>query len=274
MSDPLRERPPGVSEEPALRRAETLLGPLEVRRRLAGSVWVVEASGATYVVKAGPGAPDEAAGLQALGAVVGAPPVPAVVSVEDDLLVEEWIEPGPRTATAEEGLGRSLATLHGSPWATFGGGSSWIGRCRVDPGQHPDAVTFYGSRLLGLAERCELTGALAPVVARLGALLPPAPPALVHGDLWWGNVCFASDGRAWLVDPSAHGGHPEEDLAMLALFGALPARLVAAYDEVRPLAPGWEERMPLWQLLPLLVHTALFGGGYREEVLAIVRRYG
>ncbi len=262
-----------MSEERALRRAEALLGHLEVRRRLAGSVWVVEVAGATYVVKADPGAADEATGLEALGAVGGAPPVPAVVAVEDGLLVEGWIEPGPRTAAAEEGLGRGLATLHGSPWPTFGGGSSWIGRCRVDPGRHADAVAFYGNRLLALAERCGLLGAVSPVVAQLGELLPPAPPALVHGDLWWGNVCFASDGRAWLVDPSAHGGHAEEDLAMLALFGPVPARLLAAYDEVRPLTPGWEERVPLWQLLPLLVHTVLFGGGYREQVLAIARRY-
>ena len=74
-----------------------------------------------------------------------------------------------------------------------------------------------------------------------------------------------ADGRPWLIDPSAYGGHREVDLAMLRLFGgrAGPERRVfAAYEEATPLADGWEERVELWQLLPLLVHAVLFGGGY------------
>ena len=76
------------------------------------------------------------------------------------------------------------------------------------------------------------------LVDRLPELLPPGGPALLHGDLWWGNVLWGSDGRPWLIDPSAHGGHPEEDLAMLGLFGAIPERTVRAYGEVRPLESG------------------------------------
>jgi len=86
------------------------------------------------------------------------------------------------------------------------------------------------------------------VASRLVELLPPGGPALVHGDLWWGNVLFGSDGRSWLIDPSVHGGHPEEDLAMLALFGPVPERLVRAYDEVHPLSSGWQDRVALFQL--------------------------
>ena len=111
------------------------------------------------------------------------------------------------------------------------------------------------------------------VVARLDELLPPGGPALVHGDLWWGNVLFGSDGRAWLIDPSVHGGHPEEDLAMLALFGEVPDRLLRAYAEVQPLRPGWQERIALFQLYPLLVHSVLFGGGYRARAAAVAGRY-
>ena len=97
---------------------------------------------------------------------------------------------------------------------------------------------------------------------------------MLHGDLWWGNVLFGADGRSWLIDPSVHGGHPEEDLAMLALFGPVPARLHAAYNEVLPLAAGWPERVALFQLYPLLVHSVLFGGGYRSRTEEIARRYG
>jgi len=122
----------------------------------------------------------------------------------------------------------------------------------------------------------ERRGALPPggraaveaVMERLPALAgPPEPPARLHGDLWGGNVLAARDGSPWLIDPAAYGGHREVDLAMLRLFGAPPPRTLAAYAEVRPLAEGHEARVPLWQLLPLLVHAALFGGGYGAAVL-------
>jgi fructosamine-3-kinase len=111
------------------------------------------------------------------------------------------------------------------------------------------------------------------VLMRIDQYAPPTElPARLHGDLWPGNLLWAADGRAWLVDPAAHGGHRETDLAQLALFGGSPHldRTLAAYDEVWPLAPGWRERVPLHQLLLLLVHAALFGGRYRSAVLGAV----
>lgn len=91
---------------------------------------------------------------------------------------------------------------------------------------------------------------------------PEEPAARLHGDLWSGNVLWTGE-RAWVIDPAAHGGHRETDLAMLALFGAPGLDTVlAAYDEVAPLADGWRERVGLHQLFPLLVHAVLFGGGY------------
>jgi fructosamine-3-kinase len=101
------------------------------------------------------------------------------------------------------------------------------------------------------------------VLGRLGDLVPEEPPARLHGDLWNGNVLWGNDGRVWLVDPAAHGGHRETDLAMLALFG-LPhlARVTAAYAEAAPLADGWQDRLGVHQLYPLLVHACHFGGGY------------
>ena len=112
------------------------------------------------------------------------------------------------------------------------------------------------------------------MAARLPELIPPGGPSLLHGDLWWGNVLFGADGRSWLIDPSVHGGHPEEDLAMLALFGPVPGRLHATYNEILPLAAGWQERVALFQLYPLLVHAVIFGGGYRSQAEEIARRYG
>jgi fructosamine-3-kinase len=243
-------------------------------RSLGGHAWLVEAGGRALVAKPGPGAEDEAAGLRRIGAVAGAPPVPAVVMAEDGLLVTTAVEEGARSPAHEVGLGRSLAALHGAPWAEWGGGSSFIGDCPVDPSPMPDAASFYGERLTGLAARCGLERPVRAVAARLPGLLPPGGPSLVHGDLWWGNVLFGADGRSWVIDPSVHGGHGEEDLAMLALFGPVPARLLDAYQEVQPLPDGWRERVALFQLSPLLVHAVLFGGGYRARAEAIARRFG
>ena len=81
-----------------------------------------------------------------------------------------------------------------------------------------------------------------------------------------------SGGRPYLVDPAAYGGHREVDLAMLALFGTVSERTRGAYEEVWPLADGWRERVALWQLFPLLVHAALFGGSYATSVERIARR--
>jgi fructosamine-3-kinase len=92
--------------------------------------------------------------------------------------------------------------------------------------------------------------------------VPEEPPARLHGDLWNGNVLWGLDGQVWAIDPAAHAGHRETDLAMLSLFGLphLP-RVLDAYLEASPLADGWEDRVPLHQLFPLLVHACLFGWG-------------
>jgi len=143
----------------------------------------------------------------------------------------------------------------------------------------PEWPSFYAERRLRpLLSAAALSDggvrAVERVCDRLADLAgDPEPPARLHGDLWGGNVLAGADGRPWLIDPAAYGGHREVDLAMLALFGGARARTLAAYDDATPLKDGSQDRVGLWQLFPLLVHAALFGGGYGDSVERTARRY-
>lgn len=209
-------------------------------------------------------APLEAAGLRWL-AEAGAR-VPDVVEESADRLVLTRITTGRLDPAGEEELGRMLAHMHAAGAARFGtlpgSGRFFVGRCELESPEGDDWAEYYlQHRLLPLARRVGLEREVERVVVDA----PDEPPARLHGDLWSGNVLADRDGRPWLIDPAAYGGHREMDLAMLELFGSIPRRTAAAYDEVTPLAAGWRERIPLWQLFPLLVHAVLFGGGYLQR---------
>jgi fructosamine-3-kinase len=222
----------------------------------------------------------EAAGLRWLGEPGGLG-VPEVLGASDDVLVLEWLDEGPAGDEAE--LGRGLAIVHAAGADEFGGAAPLrIGPLALPNDPLPDWPSFYAERrlrpLLGSARdrgalSAEGVRAVEHVCERLADLAgPPEPPARVHGDLWSGNVLW-SGGRPYVIDPVAYGGHREIDLAMLRLFGAPGPRLLAAYEEIAPLAPGHEERVALYQLFPLLVHAVLFGGGYGSSVERAARRY-
>ena len=224
----------------------------------------------------------EANGLRWL-AEAGAVPVPEVLAVGPEALVISMIPPGPATPEAAFPFGTDLARLHAA--GADGFGAPWPGFIASLPLDNtPDAADwpqwYAHRRLLPFLTRAVDAGALRPedarlveeVIDRIGSLAGPAePPSRIHGDCWAGNVLW-SGGRGWLIDPAAHGGHRETDLAMLALFGAPGLdRILAGYNDTVPLAAGWRSRIPLHQLHPLLVHACLFGASYREEVRAAAR---
>ena len=231
---------------------------------------------------------DEAAGFaaEALGLrwlrEAEAVPVPAVLAAGDTFLVIEWVGEGQPGPDAARRFGADLARLHAAGAEHFG--APWPGIIAGLPLPNDEAAQWpdwYATcRLLPYARMARDAGTLSAADVRLvetvcshiGALAgPPEPPSRIHGDCWSGNVLWA-DGRGWLIDPAAHGGHRETDLAMLRLFGAPHLdELLASYDEAAPPADGWRERIPLHQLHPLLVHVCLFGTAYREGALTAAR---
>jgi fructosamine-3-kinase len=216
----------------------------------------------------------EASGLSWLRDA-GAVAVPEVLAVSDDpaVLVLEWVEPGRSTGSTEADLGRALAALHAAAAPSFGREDRRTTGSRGLPNEpYPTwAEAYAANRLLPLARLTADAGALPAaavqdledVAVRLVELGGPAePPARLHGDLWGGNRLVGAGGVNWLIDPAAHGGHREFDLAMMRLFGGFGDEAFAAYGDVAPLAEGWVDRIPLHQLAPLAVHALKFGGGY------------
>ena len=226
----------------------------------------------------------EAKGLRWLREACDA--VVEVLYADDRVLVEPWLEPAEPSPVHARGLGRALASLHaagaeryGAPWTGYIGETfmdnteadspwaEWFAARRIEPYLRP-------SRDNGALDSADVA-AIERLAGRLAGLAGPAePPARTHGDLWWGNVHWTAE-RAWIIDPAAHGGHRETDLANLRLWGGVPhfEDILAGYQEVTPLAAGWQERVGLHQLFPLLVHTTLFGRPYRAQLMAIVSRF-
>jgi fructosamine-3-kinase len=238
----------------------------------------------------------EASSLRWLAAA-DAVPVPEVLAVTEAALVISMIPPGHATPSAAFRFGTELARMHaagsenfGAPWRGFIA-SLPLDNTPAPPGQPAGAAPsrpqgtqwpqwYANRRLLPYLRQALDSGALRPedgrlveaVMDRIDSLAGPAePPSRIHGDCWAGNVLW-SDDRGWLIDPAAHGGHRETDLAMLALFGAPHLdRILAGYNDTMPLAAGWRSRVPLHQLHPLLVHACLFGASYAEQVRSAAR---
>ncbi len=234
----------------------------------------------------------EAAGLAWIR-VPGGPPIPDVVEVGTSRIGIARVPEGRPSAAAARQLGGRLAVLHragapafGSPPPGAPGPDGWIGDLPMPYAERATFADFWATdRIVATARMARDRGGLdarqTAEVDRFGSDLrdgqvdigPPGPAARVHGDLWSGNVLWGADGQAWLIDPAAHGGHPESDLAMLALFGVAHfERIIDGYERVTPLAGGWRDRVPLHQAWPLLVHAALFGGGYGARAMTALRK--
>lgn len=231
----------------------------------------------------------EAAGLEALRAATEADGrlirVPEVLAVGEQFLALEWIDSRRGGEAVGRRLGEGLAALHrhgssswgwseqnwigslpqdNSPMEADGGPARFFAERRVRA-QARQGGRQLGARLLRRIDRfCDRVEELLP--------LPEERPALLHGDLWGGNWTGDGDGLPWIFDPAVHYGCREAELAFTRLFGGFPRGFYEAYEHHFPTTPGFEQRVELWNLYPLLVHANLFGGGYAGSVDAILRR--
>ena len=258
---------------------------------LTGTTSIIRlADGTPAFRKALAGAPEgffafEAAGLRALREL-GAR-VPEVYEVTDEQLVLELIETGGSARAgdnAEANFGQELAQLHlagqrsAAPDQHFGtleGVSHWfLGAAAID--LRPAATLFESlvdHRILPLTQQAVSKGLLGAEAVELAQSIrpdhlgPEEPPTVVHGDLWAGNRMIDAAGANWLIDPSCHWGHREQDIAMMHLFGGFGPAVMRTYEQIFPLAPGWQQRIAVFQLVPLLVHVLLFGSGYAASTM-------
>ena len=237
----------------------------------------------TSIEKSRPDAPPgffeaEAAGLAWLADAGGAR-CAEVFEVRPGRIVLERIGAGRPDAASARAFGADLAITHAAGADSFGSppdggdGPLFIGS-RPMPVAH-DATwgAFYArDRVLLFLDIAVRVGDVTADEERIvrsacariaaGEFDDDEPPARIHGDLWSGNVLWTGD-EAVLIDPAAHGGHRETDLAMLALFGCpYLDDVLAAYDLAAPLRAGWRRRVPLHQLHPLAVHAAGHGRSY------------
>jgi len=222
--------------------------------------------------------PCEALGLDWLRQA-GALKVPEVLAVGAEFLALEWVDSGPPRADFERQLGWGLARLHRRGAPNWGGpDNNFIGPLVQSNRTRPSWAEFWVEErlrpMLARARQPAWEPRFEKLFRRLPELLPEATPARLHGDLWRGNIMADSRGQPVLVDPACYGGHAEVDLAMLALFGGCSPEFLEAYQEVAPLADGWQRRQLVYQLYPLLVHVALFGGNYRNSLERSLERLG
>ena len=223
----------------------------------------------------------EAKGLAAL-ADTNTVRTPQVVLVDDTQIVTTYIQRSAHGPIEWRALGMQLAQMHQQQCRQFGFvEDNFCGPShQANPLMSDGFAFFREARLLPQLNRARDEGLLQRSDARaveriadgLSKWIPEQPPALLHGDLWSGNVLFDESG-GWLIDPAAHWGWPEADLAMTTLFGGFDTAFYEGYEETRQLQPGWRDRCPIYNLYHLLNHLNIFGGSYLSQIKAVLNRY-
>lgn len=251
----------------------------------------VDTSSGTFFVKlnendAFPGMFDaEAKGLEFLREVssFNIPKPIATGSTEDiQWIIMEHISPSAKGKDYWENFGTALAKMHRHTNDNFGfHADNYLGNLPQQNGSRQTWADFYAEQRLGpqleMAKNrghanSEMVRLVEKVMSRVDRYFPKEEPAALHGDLWTGNFSTDSTGQATIFDPSCYYGHREMDIAMSKLFGGFDPRFYEAYNKEFPLEKGWEDRLPIADLYPLLAHLNIFGGTYAFQIMNILRR--
>ena len=245
-------------------------------------------TGASFFLKTNRSAPAdmfarEAEGLVALRVADG-PVVPEPLLHGASFLLLEDLAPASKVSGYWREFGRRLAFLHKHINERFGfEAANYIGSTPQPNPWTGDGWEFFARHRLMFQARLAHdqkflstldVGRVERLAGNLEELVPEQPASLIHGDLWGGNAISDSSGNPAVIDPAAHFGWAEAELAMTTLFGSFPNEFYDAYQEVRPLENGYESRYPLYNLYHLLNHLNLFGRSYLGQVQSTLRRYG
>jgi protein-ribulosamine 3-kinase len=198
-------------------------------------------------------------------------------------LMLDFVAESPRKNDYWQNLGQKLAEMHRNTNDYHGlHFNNYVGAIAQNNEYMPDGIEFYIEKRLktqvgrALYENkidSTIYDKFQKIYKILPCIIPKEKPALLHGDLWSGNLMVGSDGYATLVDPSAYYGLREADIAFSTLFGGFNVAFYEAYHEAYPMEPGFANRIELYNLYPLLVHVNLFGGGYLEAIKKILDKY-
>ncbi len=228
----------------------------------------------------------EVEGLSALAKTkaIGIPQMILQDDIDDkSFLLLEWIDTRRPTPKSSATLGEQLAQLHRSTAKSFGfEADNYMGSLPQSNRRHDKWSDFFIEErlmpMVKMAANKQLLNsndqqAFEQLYKNIPNLFDEEPPSLIHGDLWGGNYLISEDEKPYLIDPAVSYSHREFDIAMSTLFGGFSQEFYTAYHEAFPLAKGWQQRMDLWNLYPLLVHLNLFGAGYLGQVRGCLREY-
>ena len=203
-------------------------------------------------------------------------------SNETSFLILNYIKTEPETNQLWENFGIQLNKLHQTKSNSFGLDTpNYIGSIPQVNKWCATWSEFYVTQRLELqlktaVEKGYLKGMVKQfekLYHQFDDLFPEEPASLIHGDLWKGNFISGENSTPWLIDPAIYFGHREMDIGMTLLFGGFDINFYRAYNSENPLEKDWEDRVPLTQLYPLLVHVNLFGGQYEASVKSILNRF-
>lgn len=231
----------------------------------------------------------EAKGLELLGETETNLVIPSIVAFNSEneeipgFLLMEYIKPQRGDGKASRKLGQELAKLHTHTASSFGlNHHNYIGRLPQSNTPHSSWVSFFideriEPQLKMAFDRNALKRSVhknwSRLAGKLPDIFPPAEPSLIHGDLWGGNYFFDSENRPVLIDPAVYYGHPEMEIAFTKMFGGFSDIFYDAYAFESPLEPGFNERVEIYNLYPLLVHANLFGGHYASQAETFLRQF-